>query len=129
LAKQGHGKLSVVIWVLIGLGMYANPFLILSAWIFRMRARGDGSWRSRAGWVSLVLATCSFLVLVGFVTLGPEPATAGFDVWFKKCFRIGAVISIAAFVAGCFGKGRMQWLVPLSALLSPMTILVQKVME
>jgi hypothetical protein len=121
--------MNVLIWTLIGLGMYANPFLLLAAWIFRVRSGGNGSWRSRAGWVSLVLATCSFLILVGFIALGPEPATAGFEAWFVKCFRIGAAISVAAFVAGCIGKGRMQWLVPLSALLSPMTILVQKVME
>lgn len=121
--------LSALILVAIALAAYANPVVLFAIWVGRLRRKPESSFRGRVGWASLILASAGFGVVVCFVTCGPEPATTAFDIWFRRCFWAAVPVCGLALVTGLAGKGRMQWLVPLSAIISPLTIVLGKVME
>lgn len=120
---------SAVFLTLMASGMYANPILLFIVWYRRLRAPSVPGPRGRLGWLSLSLASLTFLAFCAFVVFGPQVATPEFDVWYARWFHIAAVFSACALITGFAGKGKMQWLVVVSALLTPMSVMLQKILE
>jgi hypothetical protein len=112
--------------ILAGIGMYACPILLLIVWILRFRAKQTGSYRLRLGWISLALASAAFIAFYGGMFFSPD---AIFDSWFRTWFIVCSCFSGAAFLTGIVGKGRLQWVVLLSAVTTPLACLLQKVLE
>ena len=52
-----------------------------------------------------------------------------FEVWFKRLFVVCGCLSGAALLAGLVGKGRMQWVVMMSAVITPLSCILVKVLE
>lgn len=120
---------SAVFLVLMATGMYANPVLLCIAWFRRMRAPSVPGPRGRLGWLSLALASIALLAFGAFVIFGPQVATPEFDLWYARWFHIAAAISACTLLTGLAGKGKMQWAVPLSAVLTPISVMLQKILE
>jgi hypothetical protein len=114
---------------LVGIAMYANPFLLLTVWIKRLKPFHNDGLRIRLGWISLILASLGFISFFGGMFLDGKPGTPAFDRWFKRWFWVCSSISITTFTIGLFGKGKMQWAVVLSAFLTPMSCVLQKILE
>jgi peptidoglycan biosynthesis protein MviN/MurJ (putative lipid II flippase) len=120
---------SELIIVLVALAAYANPVLLFVVWVKRLRTSEKKSWRPKLGLASLVLASLGFGVVVCFMTCGPEAATPAFDIWFRKCFWVSAGVCVVVLITGVVGTGKMQWVVLVSSVVSPLSILMGKVME
>jgi hypothetical protein len=121
---------SELLLVLVGLAMYANPILLLLVWVRRLKApHQKASVRIQLGWFSLILASAGFLVFVGSMFFGPPAATPAFDIWFRTWLKVSLFISAPAFLTGLAGKGTMQWVVAASAIVTPMSLILQKVLE
>jgi hypothetical protein len=120
---------SALFLTLMGVAMYANPVLLFFAWSRRLRTRAPRNLRVLLGWFSLGLASAAFLAFAVFVVAGPQPATSAFDVWFRKWLILATILSAVAFLTGLAGRGKMQWAVPVSALITPMSVLLQKILE
>lgn len=121
--------MSAVVLSLMAIAMYANPVLLFFAWFRRLRSQSQRDFRSSLGWVSLVLCTVAFLAFVLAVGVCPTPATPLFDIWFRRWFWIICGVSACGLITGLLGKGKMQWIVPISALASPISIVMMKVLE
>src|SRR5665213_2883958 len=119
----------MVFLVLRGIAMYANPFLLMVAWFRRLKAHEGGGFRICLGWASLGLASVGFLTFVGGMFLRPPPATPMFDLWFAHWFTACISISGITFLTGLVGKGRMQWVVLISAIVTPLSCMLQKILE
>ena len=61
----------------MGIAMYANPFLLLFAWIGRLCFTSRKTVREWIGWISLGLASAGFLAFICFVSLGASGSYAG----------------------------------------------------
>ena len=120
---------SAVFLTLMGIGMYANPILLFIAWFRRLRVPSVPGLRGRLGWLSLALASLTFLGFCAFISFGPQAAAPGFDLWYARWLHLAAALSACALVTGIAGKGKMQWVVPVSALLTPMSVMLQKILE
>jgi hypothetical protein len=77
----------------------------------------------------LIFASAGFIAFFGGMFFGGEAGTPAFDYWYKRWFWICSSISIATFAIGLFGKGKWRWAVVLSAFLTPMSCLLQKILE
>jgi hypothetical protein len=115
--------------LLMGIGMYANPVLLFVAGIRRYSAREALSLRTLLGWVSLTVACMCFLAFVVGCGVSPQPATPAFDRWFVLWLRTVLILSGLSIVIGLFGRGKMQWVVFTSAFLTPMSLVLQKILE
>jgi hypothetical protein len=113
----------------MGIAMYANPLLLLFAWVGRLRFASPKTVREWIGWISLGLASAGFLAFICFVSLGPPVATPAFDRWFAIWLRVSLVVSVLTFLLGLAGTGRRQWVVPVSAVATLMSVLLQKILE
>lgn len=113
----------------MGIAMYANPFLLLAAWAKRLKTFNSDGLRNLLGWISLILASAGFIAFFGGMFFGGDAGMPAFDYWFIRWFWVCTSISIATLAIGVFGKGKMQWAVVLSAFLTPMSCLLQKILE
>jgi hypothetical protein len=120
---------ATVMIVLVGVAMWVNPAMLFWVWVSRMKTPDNSSIRNRIGWLSLVLASLAVLIFFGGMGFSPTPATQASDVWFVKWFRACLCLSVAAFLCGIAGRGRRQWAVALSAIITPLSCLLQKVLE
>jgi len=120
---------SQVILGIMGIAMYANPVLLLFAWVQRLRANFVRSVRGWFGWVSLGLASIGLIAFVCFISLGPPVATPAFDRWARLWLRISALVSILTFLTGLVGKGKGQWAVPVSAVATFSSVVLQIILE
>jgi len=114
---------------LVGVAMLANPALIFWVWVERLKQRPAMSPRNVLGWLSLTLATVALLIFFIGVGTSPKAATPAFDRWFTLWFRICLVASAATLVLGLAGTGKRQWIVVLSAFITPLSCVLQKVLE
>jgi hypothetical protein len=114
---------------LMGIAMYANPFLLLAVWIKRLKTFQNDGLRIRLGWISLILASVGVIAFFGGMGFSPKAATPASDHWFIHWLWICSAISISTFAIALFGKGKMQWAVVLSAFLTPMSCTLQKILE
>jgi hypothetical protein len=118
-----------VVLGLIGVAMWANPALILWVWVVRLRQPQDGGLRCGLGWLSLVLSTVGLLIFFVGMGTSPAPATPAFDHWFAEWFRACIFTSVATLIVGLLGLGKRQWIVVLSAFITPLSCILQKVLE
>lgn len=109
--------------------MLADPALIFWVWVERLKQRPARSLRNALGRFSLILATVALLIFWIGVGTGPVAATPAFDRWFALWFRTCLVASAATLVLGLAGRGKRQWIVVLSAFITPFSCVLQKVLE
>ena len=109
--------------------MLANPALIFWVWVERLKQRPARNLRNALGWFSLILATIALLIFWIGVGTSPPVATPASDRWFALWFRICLVASAATLVLGLAGLGKRQWIVILSAFITPLSCVLQKVLE
>lgn len=66
-----------------------------------------------------------------FIGMGTSPvaATPAFDHWFAGWFRAYFFTSVATLIVGLLGLGKRQWVVVLSAFITPLSCVLQKVLE
>jgi hypothetical protein len=121
--------MSTLIIVFIGVAAYANPVVLFFIWVGRLRGTAKPSLQVRLGWASLVLASAGFGIALCFATCGPPAATDAFDLWFRHCFWVSVGVCLLTLVTGLAGKGKMQWFVPLSGVIGPLSIVLGKVLE
>jgi hypothetical protein len=121
--------MGIAVLSIIGVAMWANPALILWLWIDRLQQPHVSDLRHRFGWLSLGLATMALLIFFGGMGLSPTPATPAFDHWFIQWFRACLFTSVATLIIGLLGLGRRQWIVVLSAFITPVSCVLQKVLE
>lgn len=95
---------------LMGIAMWANPFLLLAVWVNRLKPFRNDGIRIRLGWISLALATVGFVAFIGGMSFGGEAGTPAFDHWFVRWFWVCSAISILVLVTGVFGEGKMSGL-------------------
>ena len=121
--------MATVMIVLVGVAMWVNLPALALVWSSRIRGRHDSGLRDRIGWLSLVLVSLALLIFWGGMGFSPTPATQAFDIWFVKWFRACLYLSAAAFLIGLAGRGKHQWAVLLSAVITPLSCLLQKILE
>ena len=109
--------------------MLANPALLSLVWVERLKQRPARNLRNALGWFSLILATVALLIFWIGMGTSPEAATPAFDRWFTLWFRACLVASAATLVLGLAGLGKRQWIVVLSAFITPLSCVLQKVLE
>jgi hypothetical protein len=108
---------------------YATPVLLAIAWYRRLRSHPSNGIRVKVGWLSLVLASLGFILLVVAIKVSPDPGSPAFEIWFAKWLKICSVVSSVALVASLVAVGKMQWAVRLSSAIPPLSMLVAKALE
>ncbi len=121
--------LVVAVACLIGIGAYADPFLLLVVWVRRFGLKEFAGFRIHLGWISLGLASAGIIAFFGGLGLAPSPANLMFNLWFKRWFLVCTGISGAALVVGIIGKGKMQWAVVTSAVVTPLSCVLALAFE
>ena len=121
--------MGTVVLGLVGVAMWANPALIFWVWVDRLKQPRGGGLRHGFGWLSLVLSKVGLLIFFIGVGTSPAPATPAFDHWFAGWFRACLFVSVATLIVGLLGLGKRQWVVVLSAFITPLACVLQKVLE
>lgn len=108
---------------------YATPVLLAMVWYRRLRSNPPNGIRVRVGWLSVVLASLGFILLVVAIKVSPDAGSPAFEIWFAKWLKICSLVSSIALVSSLAGVGNMQWAVRLSSAIPPLSLLVAKVLE
>jgi hypothetical protein len=119
----------MAIITIIGVAMWANIPLLLWLWTIRIKSPAGPSIRERLGLISLILATASVVVFFGGMGFAPEQATPAFDMWFRHWFRTCLFISAATILFAISGRGKHQWAILISSFITPLSCILQKVLE
>jgi len=113
--------------VIIGIMSYAIPVLLGVIWFRRLKAPRRGDLRDTFGWVGIASLGCTFFFIDIFYS--PNGGSPAFEPWFYRWFKICTSISVLAFITSLIGTGKMQWAIRTSAIVTPLSCLLQKILE
>jgi hypothetical protein len=112
---------TVVILLLAALP-YANPLLLVCAWVQRFtRQRGEAlRWRTSLIWIGLATATVALLTFWMGTRYAPTSPEQN-DLLFRRYLRLSTLTACTALLMAVVGQGRERKWIAASALITPLS--------